>query len=116
MVLLSLSCRWLEVTRSVDNLDNRIPADLLARSDPCLVYLVGTHGCLALVLVGRCARPSSILYILSLVGIVLSWLAYREISRVLFERRTTGLVELGEGAFQNARQATVPSEHVREGI
>jgi len=116
MVLLSLSCRWLEVTRSVDNFDTTVRADSLARGHLCLVHLVGTHGRLSLVLVGRCTRLPSILYILSLVGIVLSWLAYREISRILSERRTTGLVELGEGAFQNARQATVPSEHVREGI
>lgn len=104
------------MTRSVDNIDAKVRADSLARGHLCLIHLVGTHGRLSLVLVGRCTRSSSILHILSLVGKVLSWLAYREISRILFERRTTGLVELGEGAFQDARQATVPSEYVREGI
>lgn len=116
MVLLGLSCRWLEVTRSLDNLDTLIPADSLARGDLCLVHLVGTYGCLSLVLVGRCTRSPSIFHLISLIRIVLSWLAYREISWILSERRTTGLVELGEGSLQNARQTTVPSQYVRESV
>jgi len=97
-------------------METQTSADLLARRDLCLVHFVRTYGYLSLVLVGRCTRSSTDFGLLSLVGMLLPWLANREISRILPERRATGLVELGKGAFQNARQATVPSGHVREGI